>query len=80
MNHLRALRVIRRTEVLSKTGLSKTAIYNLEQRGEFPKHWMLTPRCAVWSEAEVDAWIAARRSNPVLPASLPKRRHPVRHR
>lgn len=49
-------RAIRRPEILAKTGLSATTIYNLEKRGEFPQHFMLTPRCAVWFEAEVDAW------------------------
>jgi prophage regulatory protein len=46
-------RTIRRPELLAKTGLSKTSIYNLEREGKFPLHFMLTPRCAVWAESEV---------------------------
>ena len=61
-------RTIRRPEVLAKTGLSATTIYNLEKRGEFPQHFMLTPRCAVWFEAEVDAWLDQRM---VAPAKSP---------
>lgn len=55
-------RVIRRAEVISKTGLSRCTINNMEKRGEFPKHFLLTPRCAVWDEAEVEAWLAQRRA------------------
>jgi prophage regulatory protein len=65
------LRTIRRPEVLRKTGLSKTTIHNLEAAGKFPRHWMLTPRVAVWAEHEVDAWLAASRSTPAAPAPSP---------
>ncbi|HTO18815.1 MAG TPA: AlpA family phage regulatory protein [Pseudomonas sp.] len=61
-------RAIRRPEILAKTGLSATTIYNLEKRGEFPQHFMLTPRCAVWFEAEVDAWLDQCMVNPASPA------------
>lgn len=57
-------RFIRRPEVLKKTGLSATTIYNLERRGEFPQHTMLTPRCAAWAEQDVDAWLDSRRAKP----------------
>lgn len=62
-------RTIRRPEVISKTGISRTAIYLLERKGEFPQHWMQTPRCAVWDEAEVEAWLAKRRADAILQAS-----------
>lgn len=64
-------RNLRRPEVLAKTSLSKTALYHLEKSGDFPMHTMLTPRVAVWNEAEVDAWIAADRSIPVAAATAP---------
>lgn len=64
-------RTIRRPEVLAKTGLSATTIYNLEKRGEFPQHFMLTPRCAVWFEAEVDAWLDERMAAPAKAAPAP---------
>jgi prophage regulatory protein len=57
-------RTIRRPELLAQTGLSKTSIYNLEREGKFPLHFMLTPRCAVWAESEVDAWLDERQSAP----------------
>lgn len=58
-------RTIRRPELLKKTGLSATTIYYMERRGEFPKHFMLTPRCAVWDEAEIDAWLESRKGRPM---------------
>ncbi len=64
-------RSIRRREVLNKTGLCATTIYNLEKRGEFPRHFMLTPRCAAWDEAEVDAWLERRRTEPARNAPVP---------
>lgn len=64
-------RFIRRPEVLAKTGLSATTIYNLEKKGEFPQHFMLTPRCAAWDEAEVDAWLTARKVKPAVSVSAP---------
>lgn len=56
-------RVIRRPELIAKTGLSRTTIYMLERAGQFPTGWPLTPRCRVWDEAEIDAWILARRAS-----------------
>lgn len=53
-------RVLRRKAVLDKIGISSTHLFNLEKAGDFPAHFMLTPRCAVWSEAEVDNWLQER--------------------
>lgn len=54
-------RMIRRRELRELVPLADTTIYELEQRGEFPKRFHLTPRCVVWSLAEVEAWIVARK-------------------
>lgn len=53
-------RFLRRKAVLAKVGISSTHLFNLEKAGRFPQHIMLTARCAVWSEAEVDAWMNER--------------------
>lgn len=57
-------RTLRRPAVQAKTGLSRTSIYQLEKAGDFPQHFLLTPRCAVWDEAEIDAWLASRQQSP----------------
>ena len=41
--------------------LADTTIYDMEQRGEFPRRFYLTPRCVVWDLAEVEAWLDERR-------------------
>ena len=51
---------LRRPAVLAKLGISRTHLYELERAGDFPAHFMLSPRCAVWEEAAVDSWMAER--------------------
>jgi prophage regulatory protein len=54
-------RVIRRPELRQIVPLADTTIYDMEQRGEFPRRFYLTPRCVVWDLAEVEAWLDERR-------------------
>jgi prophage regulatory protein len=64
-------RTLRREQLLNKTGLSRTSQFNLEKAGDFPKHFMLTPRCAVWFEDEVDNWLESRQRNAIKAAMAP---------
>ncbi len=64
-------RLLRRKQILSKTGLSASTIYNLEKSGDFPNHILITPRCAAWYESDVDFWISSRRESPAPLASHP---------
>lgn len=52
---------IRKCELRKIVPLADTTIYQMEQRGEFPKRFHLSPRCVVWSLAEVEDWIEQRR-------------------
>jgi prophage regulatory protein len=54
-------RTIRRAHLRQIVPLADTTIYEMEQRGEFPRRFHLTPRCVVWDLAEVEAWIERRR-------------------
>ena len=54
-------RTIRRPELHQIVPLADTTIYDMEQRGEFPRRFFLTSRCVVWDLAEVEAWIEERR-------------------
>jgi prophage regulatory protein len=54
-------RCIRRHELRRIVPLSDTTIYELEQRGAFPRRFNLTPRCVAWDLVEVEIWIAQRR-------------------
>ncbi len=54
-------RAIRRHELRLIVPLADTTIYEMEQRGEFPRRFYLTPRCVVWDLKEVGAWLGERR-------------------
>lgn len=56
-----ALRTVRRAQLRRIVPLADTTIYELEQRGEFPRRFNLTARCVVWDLSEVEAWLAERR-------------------
>lgn len=42
--------------------LAERTIFNMEQRGEFPRRITLTSRNVAWDLGEVEAWIEARRA------------------
>ncbi len=54
----RGERFLRKREVLSRTGISRSHLYWLMKRGRFPASIPLSPRVTVWLESDVDAWIA----------------------
>lgn len=64
-------RTIRRKELRQIVPLADSTIYEMEQRGEFPRRFALGPRCVVWNLAEVEAWLAERRSRPIERAKPP---------
>ncbi len=73
-------RTIRRSELRQIVPLADTTIYEMEQRGEFPRRFALTARCVVWDLAEIEAWLAERRRASDS-ASTPRAPHPdVRQR
>ncbi|RYG34453.1 MAG: AlpA family phage regulatory protein [Burkholderiales bacterium] len=53
---------VRRQQLRELVPLADTTIYEMEQRGEFPKRFYLTPRCPVWDLGEINQWVAARRA------------------
>lgn len=84
--HAAPRRTIRRAELRRIVPLADTTIYELEQRGAFPRRFNLTARCVVWDLAEVEAWLDERRdaSNAAQLERAPppdvrlRRRRPVR--
>lgn len=46
--------------VLQAVGLSRSSIYDMMQKGTFPKAVKLGPRAIGWNSHEVQAWIEAR--------------------
>lgn len=53
----RGARLIRLPEVMARVGLKRSAIYQRMSEGRFPRSRSLGGKCAVWVEAEIDAWI-----------------------
>ncbi len=53
--------LINRKKLLAMIPLSERTIYNMEQRGEFPRRIALTRRNVAWDLAEVEQWIEARK-------------------
>ena len=54
-------RMVRRAQLRNIVPLSDTTIYEMEQRGEFPKRCYLTSRCVCWDFSEVEQWLENRR-------------------
>lgn len=49
-------RLLRISEVMARTSLSRSHIYALMKTGEFPARRKLGHKCSRWVESEVDAW------------------------
>ena len=52
-------RLLRLPDVMARVGLKRSAIYQRMSEGKFPKSRSLGPKCAVWVESEIEAWIAS---------------------
>ena len=55
-------RTIRRHQLREIVPLADSTIYEMKQRGEFPRRFALSPRCVVWDLTEVEAWLYDGRS------------------
>lgn len=55
--------LINRKKLLAMIPLAERTIFNMEQRGEFPRSIALTSRNVAWDLSEVEEWIEARRSS-----------------
>ena len=51
---------LRRRAVEEVTGLSRSTIYELMSRKEFPRPVKLTSKAVAWPEGAIAAWLAAR--------------------
>ena len=59
--------LIDRKKLQAMIPLAERTIFNMEQRGEFPRRIVLTCRNVAWDLEEVEAWIEARRISTVQP-------------
>ncbi len=54
------LKILRRPQVESLTGMSRSSIYAMMADGTFPKPIRLTARAVGWVEDEVQEWLKTR--------------------
>jgi prophage regulatory protein len=74
----REVRFLRFPAVRARTGLSRSTIWRLERRGEFPRHRRISRNVVAWVEAEVSAWIQAK-ADDTGTVSLPRTRRGDAH-
>jgi prophage regulatory protein len=55
-----APRILRRQLVEAQTGLSRSKIYDLVAREQFPRPIKIGARAVGWVEADIEAWINAK--------------------
>jgi prophage regulatory protein len=54
------LKFLRFHAVRDRTGLSRSTIWRLERRGEFPKHRRISTNAVGWLEQEINDWMLAK--------------------
>ena len=52
--------LLKLSDVLARTSLSRSTLFRLEDKGRFPKRRHVTPHRVAWPKSEVDEWISAR--------------------
>jgi len=52
--------ILRLPEVINRTGLARSTIYQAITKGGFPSSIPLGPRAVGWLEHEIDEWIQQR--------------------
>jgi|APFre7841882724_1041349.scaffolds.fasta_scaffold21029_3 prophage regulatory protein len=52
--------ILRLRQVIARTGLSRSTLYERIQAGDFPTQINLGVRAVGWLESDVDAWIRER--------------------
>jgi prophage regulatory protein len=57
---MQSTRLLRLPQVIDRTGLGKTKLYELQKDGLFPMRIKITAHAVAWLEGEVDTWIAGK--------------------
>ena len=53
-------RLLRREEVETRCGITRTTVYRLMRAGQFPEPLRIGPRAVRWPANEIEAWLADR--------------------
>ena len=54
------MKILRISDVTRITGLSRTTLWRLERRGDFPSRLRLSQHSCGWVAQEIEEWIASR--------------------
>lgn len=60
------LRFLRIKDVMERTAMGRTHIYELIKRGDFPAPLDLGAKCSRWVEADVEAWMRSKMPAPAI--------------
>jgi prophage regulatory protein len=63
--------LLRLPDVVGRTGLPRSSLYQKVKRGQFPAPVKLGERAVAWHSAQIDTWIASRIGASVVPPALP---------
>lgn len=58
--NMQPLQLIKISEVIRRTGVSRARVYQLVKAGDFPQQVSLGPRSVAWAAHEIDDWIQGR--------------------
>lgn len=53
-------RLLSLSEVMERTGLSKTSIWRMQKEGVFPVSYSISSKRVAWKESEINQWIQER--------------------
>ncbi len=53
-------KILRRPAVLDRLDVSATTLWRMQQRGDFPKPFRISPGLVGWRETDIDRWIDER--------------------
>jgi prophage regulatory protein len=61
----------RLTDLVPALRISRSTIWSLTAKGEFPRPLKLTRGCTAWRRADVEAWIDRRQADsPLMPVAV----------
>jgi prophage regulatory protein len=66
--------ILRLPVVIARTGLSRSSIYLLMSKGQFPMQVSLGERAVGWIESDIDSWVESRTKKSHKSAARPSRK------